>query len=60
MAMTIMQSCSYNLLASWLYLQFLQTNYCKNTIKINISVASFQKFPGGMPPDPLALACYAC
>ena len=28
-----------------------------NACYINIF---FQIFPGGMPPDPLALACYAC
>ena len=22
--------------------------------------STFQNFPGSMPPDPLALACYAC
>ena len=29
-------------------------------LKFNLKVPSFSNFPGGMPPNPLALVCYAC
>ena len=30
-------------------------------LKFNLRAPIFQNFPGGgLPPDPLALACYAC
>ena len=31
----------------------------QNSLKFNPSASIFQKFPEGLPPDPLALACYA-
>ena len=32
----------------------------KMPLKFNLKAPYFTKFSGGMPPDPLALACYAC
>ena len=35
--------------------------YCLQiSLRFNLRAGIFQKFPGGMPPDPLALACCAC
>lgn len=32
----------------------------QNSLRFNLRTYIFQKFPGDMPPDPLAFACYAC
>ena len=36
-------------------------SFGKNTVRINLRVPNFQKFPGGAcPQTPLAIACFAC
>ena len=41
------------------YLNYIVTISHKTSLLVQLDSTYFKNFPGGMPPDPLGLACYA-
>ena len=39
---------------------FYRVIIANNALRFNLRGYNFSKFPGGMPLDPLVLACFAC